>query len=118
MITTGVRLAVETRGTNQRGAVRSALLAGAVGVAGVVGGLSVTRAISELSSEPTRWGFTWSVSLDEGDGGATVAVTRSTINGFQRFAIRLRESCDLVHGGREPSFQPPKTSNVDVFCPG
>jgi FtsX-like permease family len=66
-VTTGVGFAVDGRGANQVGVVRAALLAGVLGVAGVVGGASVVSALDGLHSTPSRWGYNWTVTINWGD---------------------------------------------------
>ena len=66
IVTTGVGFASDGRSANQSGAVRAALAAGVLGIAGVVGGLGVVSALDAVHNTPERWGYTWSVTIDEG----------------------------------------------------
>ena len=72
-VTTGVGFAVDGRAASQPGVVRTALIAGSVGVAGVVGGASVVRALDDLQTTPARWGYTWTVTVDSGNTAAADA---------------------------------------------
>jgi FtsX-like permease family len=79
LVTTGVGFAIGGRSANQPGAVRAALAAGVLGVAGVAGGVSVVGALDALHHTPERWGYTWSVTIDEGfddDSAAAAADAR------------------------------------------
>jgi ABC-type lipoprotein release transport system permease subunit len=72
-VTTGVGFAIEGRGASRPGVVRTALIAGSLGVAGVVGGASVVSALDDLQTTPARWGYTWTVTIDSGNTAAADA---------------------------------------------
>ena len=61
---TGMRFAF-SRGRGSRAVpVVSALVAGVLGVAGVVGGFAYAAGLKSLRADNARWGWTWSVLLD------------------------------------------------------
>ncbi|HSB85122.1 MAG TPA: FtsX-like permease family protein, partial [Ilumatobacteraceae bacterium] len=61
---TGIRFAL-SRGLGARPVpVRSALVAGVLGVAGIVGSLAYAGNLRDLEHDTSRWGWTWSVLLD------------------------------------------------------
>ena len=84
IVTTGVGFAIDGRSANQPGAVRAALVAGVLGVAGVAGGASVVSALDAMHNTPERWGYTWSITIDEGfddDASAAAADARDLLGG-------------------------------------
>ncbi len=83
----GIRFAL-ARGTGTRRVpVWSALIAGILGVAGIIGGLAYAGNLRDLERDTARWGWTWSVLLDvfNDDPAAeanTIAVGRDDIAGW------------------------------------
>ena len=61
---TGVSLAFEHGGGAGGFVNRTTLLIGALGVAGVVGGLAYVESLDELVDRPARWGWQWDVLPD------------------------------------------------------
>jgi putative ABC transport system permease protein len=60
----GIRFALAGGTGTRRVPVRSALVAGILGVAGIVGGLAYAANLRHLEGDTARWGWTWSVLLD------------------------------------------------------
>jgi ABC-type lipoprotein release transport system permease subunit len=69
-IVTGVRNTFERRDSVSV-PVRSALVAAAIAVTGLVGAGVVIASLHELQAEPTRWGWTWSAQPDAFDQDPT-----------------------------------------------
>jgi FtsX-like permease family protein len=82
----GIRFALAGGTGPRRVPVRSALVAGILGVAGIVGGLAYAGNLRDLEDDTARWGWTWSVLLDVYDDPVAdanaLAIGRDDIAGW------------------------------------